>query len=341
MGGIVVLCAVAAWTTTQTPAEPALKRYEFSRVEMAVPFKLVLYAPDAVVATQAARAAFDRIADLNRIMSDYDAESELRRLCATSGEGKAVPVSEDLWAVLRAADRFSRLSDGAFDVTIGPAVRLWRRSKRLHQLPKPDELAAARALVDYRLVRFDDRNHAVELLRAGMRLDLGGIAKGYAGDEALRTLARHGIRRALVDAGGGVVLGDPPPERDGWRVGIASIEADQPPTHCAVLANCSIATSGDAWQFVEIDAKRYSHILDPKTALGLTVRRSATVVAPDGTTADALATAVVVLGPERGAALVDLVDGAATKIVVLGNDGVPTEHTTSRWARLRIEPVEP
>ena len=153
-------------------------------------------------------------------MSDYDPESELRRLCDTAGERKAVHVSPELWKVLEHAQQVSRQSGGTFDVTVGPVVRLWRRARRQKELPSPQALRQARELVGYQFVRLDAGRQTVELLKKGMRIDLGGIAKGYAMDEALAVLQRHGITRALVEAGGDMRLGDPPPGRAGWRVGI-------------------------------------------------------------------------------------------------------------------------
>ena len=148
-----------------------------------------------------------------------------------------------------------------------------------------------------------------------MRLDLGGIAKGYAADEALRVLCTRGIDRALVDAGGDVVIGDPPPGRIGWRIGIAPLEVDGAPSRYLTLAQSAIATSGDAFQFVEIGGQRYSHIVDPRTGFGLNHRQSVTVRARDGITADSLATAVSVLGPEEGLQLIKATGGARALIV--------------------------
>ncbi|MGA2033497.1 MAG: FAD:protein FMN transferase [Thermoguttaceae bacterium] len=317
---------------------PALVRFEFTQVEMAVPFKLVLYAPDAAAATSAARAAFARVHALNAIMSDYDPESELNRLCRTSGEGKAVPVSDDLWKVLAHAEALSARCEGAFDVTVGPVVRLWRRARRRGELPPPEDLNAARALVGYRLVRLDPQRHAVELLKPGMRLDLGGIAKGYATEEALRALNKAGISRALVDAGGDLRLGDPPPDAAGWKVGLTPLDNIRRPTSYLVLANVAVSTSGDAIQFVEIGGRWYSHIVDPRTGMGLTDRSRVTVVAPDGMVADGLTKAVVVLGPEKGLKLIDETPYAAAFLTRVP-EGKIQSYPSKRWKSLAEERV--
>jgi FAD:protein FMN transferase len=339
MGGMVAAYMLGAWTLALPPEGPILDRYEFSRVEIAVPIKLVFYAPSEEAASKASQAAFERFRQLNAVMSAYDPESELRRLADTAGEGKTVPVSDDLWRVLRRADEVSRRSDGAFDVTVGPVVRHWRRARRLREMPAEHVLREALDAVGYRHIRFDDERRAVELLKPGMRLDLGGIGKGFAADEALRVLRRHGIESALIDAGGDIVVGDPPPGRPGWKIGVAPLDATEAPSQFLWLARASVATSGSAWQAAVIDGVRYSHIVDPRTGLGLTDSSSVTVVAPDGATADALASAVSVLGPEKGIALVDQTPGAAALVVRSVEDKVET-HVSTRWKTLRVETIE-
>ncbi len=334
MGRLMVAWLLGVGVAAAGPDGPALHRFQFTQLEMAetVPVKIVLYAPDAPTATRAANAAFARIHALNEVLSDYDPKSELRRL-GTATEGGGVDVSEDLWRVLRHARALSERSDGAFDVTIGPVVRLWRRARRQRQLPSAERMRAARQLVDYRLVRLDPQARTVALGRPGVQLDLGGIAKGYMVDEALAVLKKLGINRALVDAGGDMVLGDPPPDRPGWRIGIAPLQADGPPDHVLSLCRLAVATSGDTWQFVEIDGRRYSHIVDPRTGLGLTDHSSVTVVAADGMTADGLASAVSVLGPEKGLKLIEDTPGAAALIMRAPKGQVETLESR-RWKTL-------
>ncbi|MCH8961188.1 MAG: FAD:protein FMN transferase, partial [Bacteroidetes bacterium] len=168
-------------------AQP-LERYAFSRGQMGTTFNIVLYAPDSVLARRAADAAFARIDTLNQRLSDYLVDSELSRLSATAGEGRAVPVSDDLWTVLMAAQRMAEQTGGAFDVTVGPLTRLWRWAMRRNRLPPEDRLEQARKAVGYRHLVLDRAARAVGLKKPGMRLDLGGIAKGFAVDEALAVL---------------------------------------------------------------------------------------------------------------------------------------------------------
>jgi len=333
MGRMLVLWLLAAGFLTTPTEDSRLTRFEFVQTEMAVPIKAVLYASDAVTANSAAQAAFARIRQLNQVLSDYDSTSELRRLCDTAGEGKAVPVSEDLWRVLCQAQILSERSGGAFDVTVGPVVRLWRRARRSRELPEPTQLDEARKLVGYQRVHLDAQLKTVTLDKVGMRLDLGGIAKGYVVDQALAELRKHGITRAMIHAGGDIGLGDPPPGEPGWRIGVGLLEHEAKPAAYLCLARCGVANSGDMYQFVVIGGRRYSHLVDPKTGMGLTEHSNVTVVAPDGTLADGLASAVGVLGPREGLKLVEQTPGAAA-FILRASEGKLETHQSSRWKDL-------
>ena len=295
--GIVCMMWLSGPTSmAQTP----LDRFEYSQRLMGVQVRVVLYAPNEAAAMEAARAAFARIADLEDVMSDYRPASELMWLAAQSG-GPPVPVSADLFAVLAQAQHLAAISDGAFDVTVGPYVKLWRQARRDGRLPPPTARAAAATNVGWEHVRLDSARQAIQLLAPSMQLDLGGIAKGYAADEALKALQDYGIDRALVEIGGDIVVSGPPPDRDGWRIRIENAAPGRPDT---TLTHAAISSSGDTEQFVEIGGRRYSHVVDPRTGLGLTSRIAVTVIAPNGTLSDGIATLLSVFGPERGEAIV-------------------------------------
>jgi thiamine biosynthesis lipoprotein len=161
-----------------------------------------------------------------------------------------------------------------------------------------------------------------------MQLDLGGIAKGYAADEAIALLKKHGIDRALVAAGGDIAVSGPPPAADGWTIAIAPLEEGEGKSGPSlILHDAAVSTSGDAEQYVEIDGKRYSHIVDPKTGLGLVGRMSATVVAPKGVTADSLTKVVAVLGPEKAFKILESIDGVSSRFVRLTDKDKETAVT--------------
>jgi thiamine biosynthesis lipoprotein len=316
-----------------------LVRFEATQPQLGVPFKIILYAPDEAAAKGAFDAAFARIGRLNAILSDYDPHSELSLLSRTAGSATPTATSDELWHLLSRSQDLAKRTGGAFDVTVGPYVRLWRRARRNGQMPSTPRLAEARAAVGHQYLKLDPQCQTAELLEPGMRLDLGGIAMGYAVDEALAVLRARGIARALIDASGDIGTGDPPPGKDGWTIGVVPLASDGAPSVNLLLANAAVTTSGDAFQHVVIDGRRYSHIVDPRTGLGLTDQSGVTVIAPDCTTADSLATAASVLGPEAGIELIDDTPGVAAAIVRAADGKVET-HESKRFRQFVIEERE-
>jgi FAD:protein FMN transferase len=258
------------------------ERFEAAEPHMGTVVRITIYADN----DSAIEPAFARIAELDRELSDYKPASELNILCRTAHDGP-VPVSRDLYRVLEAAQRLAERSDGAFDVTIGPVTHLWRQG----DLPDRETLARCgwRNLVL--------RNGTARLTLAGMQLDLGAIAKGFAADEALAVLRARGVKRALVAVSGDIAAGDPPPGKKGWTIKV------EPGGREVLLNNAAISTSGDDEQFVNVGGVRYSHIIDPKTGLGLTNHIAVTVIAKRGLDADPLATTLSILGEQRGRAM--------------------------------------
>lgn len=313
-GALLVAFGVAA--CVQHAYSQPLKRYAYSQPLMGTVFTIVLYAADSTQASQAAMEAFARVDSLNGRLSDYLTESELSRLSASAGSGRIVPVSAELYAVLQYSQKVSTETAGAFDVTVGPLTRLWRWAWRRGEPPPADALRAAREKVGYQYVRLDSLRRGVHLLREGMRLDLGGIAKGYAADEALSVLQAHGVARALVDAGGDILLGEPPPSRPGWAVQVAAQGTqEEPVSETRMFARCAVATSGASFRYIEYDGVRHSHILDPRTGQSAPGDRLVTVVAPTGMAADALASALSVMDPDDAVQFVDGRPGTAVRVL--------------------------
>jgi FAD:protein FMN transferase len=274
---------------------PAQARHEYSEVHMGMPVRIVVYAPSDSAARFAVRSAFQRIAELDADLNDYRADSELRRI--EQGAGQWVTVKATTLHVLGRALEIARLSDGAFDPSVGPVVRLWRQARVTKQLPDPDELAKARRLVGHQHVRLDRARSAVRLDLPGMTLDLGGIAKGFILDQAMIALRQH-APAALIEAGGDILTGDPPPGKTGWRIEVPV--GDTAFTRLAsALHGGALSTSGPAAQSADIGGRRYSHVIDPATGIALTSGVSAYVIAKDAMTADAVATALTVLPTAR------------------------------------------
>jgi FAD:protein FMN transferase len=298
-------------------------RHEFAQVHMGVRVRLVLHAASEAQARVAAAAAFERVAALDRMMSDYRDDSELRALGRRDGGWTAV--SPDLFDVLARAVEMAEATGGAFDPTAGPLVLLWREARRAGRLPSPAALDEARGRVGWRHVELDATRGAVRFTRPGMQLDLGGVAKGYILQSAVETLASQGVPRALVEAGGDIVVGDAPPGRDGWRIDVPGADAAFA-ARAGRLANAAIATSGPAGQHIEIDGVRYSHTIDPRTGMALTSDVTAHVIAADGATADALATALTVLGAGAVVTLLERFPGAAAIVTGPAVDSRPKRH---------------
>jgi FAD:protein FMN transferase len=298
---------------------------------MGTMFRIVLYATDEAAGRHAAERAFARIAQLDERLTDYQPTSELSRL-TRDAVGHPVRVTDDLLGVLLPAQDLARRSDGAFDITVGPLTRLWRRARREVELPSAEDLAAAREATGFHLLHLDAAARSAWVDRPGMQLDAGGIAKGYAASKALEVLTALRCPRALVAAGGDIAIGDPPPGRLGWEIALAGLDATQTaPSSPLTLSHAGVSTSGDAEQWVEIAGVRYSHILDPRTGRPLTGHSSVTVIAGDATTSDMLATAVDVLGPDEGRRLVDGWAGASVLIGTRDANG-------DRWVKSRRWP---
>jgi thiamine biosynthesis lipoprotein len=305
----------------------------FREGHMGTQFTIRLWAePDRIEAgKQAARKAFAEIGRLERLFSDYRADSEIVRIAAAPA-GKPVPISPDLSILMERALDLSRRTGGAFDVTLGPMTRLWRQSRKNHTLPTPERIADARARSSWQLLYLDREDRTLTFEKPRMQLDLGGIAKGFTADAAMKVLKRRGFSRSLVAASGDIAVGDPPPGCKAWRVGVRSLDVSEEPgdlTGAVELAGSAISTSGDTQQAVHIGDAQYSHIVDPKTSLGLTERIAVTVIGPDAATTDGYATAVSVMGKEKGLAFIESRPEVECLILFLDEDGEVTTLKSS------------
>lgn len=320
-----VVFGLLAWAGLLPAASPKLWRFEFAEPHMGMPFKFTFYAADEQTAQTAAKAAFARVAELDQVMSDYKPDSELNRFVAGAPHARPVPLSPDLFHALERSQRLAAQSDGAFDVTAAPVIRLWRRARRQHELPAPARLAEAQQAVGYKFLELDPQERTGRLTKPDMRIDLGGIGAGVAVDAALAVLREHGIGRAMVDASGDIGVSEPPPGAPGWRIGLGPFDrAEGPPARYVELANAALTTSGDLFQFLEVNGQRYSHIIDPRTGQALVDRSTVTVIAPDCTTADGVAKVVSVLGPQRGLEFIECIPGAAAFVVRKQDDKLET-----------------
>ena len=292
-----------------------LRPFEAVEPHMGTLFRIKLYAESEAQAQSAFRSAFDRVAELDSILSDYQPQSELNQL-TLNAVGRPVHVGADLFRVLRTAQSIASETEGAFDVTLGPVTHLWREARKKAQLPEAEAIQRARAKCGFRKLHLQVDIQTVMVDEPGMQLDLGGIAKGYAADEAISTLRHAGINRALVAASGDLAFSDAPPDKSGWSIGIDSLDsAGQPFTKTLVLSNAAVSTSGDNEQHLDNGGLRYSHVIDPRTGMGLTNQLSVTIVAPQGIEADALTKVVSVWGKQRGIGFAERRPGVKALVV--------------------------
>ncbi len=302
------------------PWQPCLRGGEallsHSEPCMGTMFTIRAYHADETQGYAAIGKAFQRAHALDATLSDYRPSNELDVLCQ-QGHTKPFHASPDLFAVLAHALRVSHDTNGAFDVSLGPLTRLWRAARKEQRIPEPAEIADARAHTGWRGIALDETRGTIQLPRAGMQLDFGAIAKGYAADAVRMVLREHGITRAFVAAGGDVVVLQPPPERQAWHV---ALETGESPQATLRLAAQAVSTSGDLHQFVEINGRRYSHVLDPATGMGLTTRSIVSVVAADATECDSFSTALSVMGLKKAKQFLTTRKGMEARFVRLSAD---------------------
>jgi FAD:protein FMN transferase len=269
------------------------------------------------------RSVFDRVRDIQYRMTITGAESEIISVNRSAGRNP-VEVSPDTLSVVRTGLEYSRASGGAFDITIGPVVQLWGIGTEDARVPEEAEIADAVSRVGYEDLEIRPDTNEIFLRKPGMVLDLGGIAKGYAVDEAVRIMTEAGIKHGLVDFGGDIRVIRTRPDGEFWRIGIQDPVNVDRGSYIGVirLEDTAVVTSGDYERFLDKDGTRYHHILDSETgAPARSSLRSVTVVADNATVADAVSTAVFVMGREAGLEFLNA-DDTLEGLVVTAEDEI-------------------
>ncbi len=266
---------------------------------MGVQCRMTIYSTNLASAEKSAKAAFERIAQIESAASDYRVDSDVAWLTKAAGTGNFVAIAPETQFLLMRGCEVARACDGAFDPTVGPVTKLWRKARQDKAMPEDSIRRSAADLVNFRQIEISETSNSppvARLERAGMSLDFGAIAKGYAAEEAVKTLRANGTSTCLVALSGDIYAGDAPPDARGWRIAIASGQQESDAADAFVmLENQGLSTSGDTEQIVELGGKRYSHIIDPRIGWAISDRRSVTVIGPYGWMHDALATALCVL----------------------------------------------
>jgi thiamine biosynthesis lipoprotein len=288
-----LIIALFLLTSVSGPAQ--MHKFRFTETKMGSPFNLVLITDDSVKAAQIAREGFALVDFYNRIFSDYDSSSELSHINQNAGKS-AIKLSPALFDILLRSANAWKKTNGAFDITVAPLSQIWRRARKEKKFPDAGLIKQAKTVVGFNKMILDTMAKTIFLPNRKMKLDLGGIAKGYTAEKVLAFLQSKGIAKALVDAGGDIAIGDAPANQNGWTIAVNVPEsAEELLSKKLLLHNMSVATSGDAFQYFEKDGKKYSHIIDPRTGYGILSQRNVTIIASTGTDADWLATASSIL----------------------------------------------
>jgi thiamine biosynthesis lipoprotein len=332
-----------------TIAKPATVEVDSGYREVMGTFaRIVAAAADSNTAKGCIEAAFVEIEKVDELMSDYKSDSEISEL-NRDGFRQAVKVSKSTYEVLQRSVEFSELTGGAFDVTVGPLVDLWHSAQDANSLPTDAELQQACSKVGYDKLILNANETSVRFAVEGMRVDLGGIAKGYALDKAVEAMQKGGAGGAMVDIGGEIRCFGVPHGKSKWRIGLQDprekFEIRNPKSEIPIgmsskpllvlkLTDAAVATSGHYRRFVTIGGKKYSHIVDPESGHSTESLASVTIICPRATDADALSTAVTVMGKEKGLALIETIPETE---VILITSGPKYELIKTRGAEKFIE----
>jgi thiamine biosynthesis lipoprotein len=279
---------------------------------MGTVIEITLIGDDEEQENKAALQAFEEIKRIEQLMSPKVESGDVFRINQSSGKDR-VKISNETLEVIKKAQEISKLSKGGFDITVGPLIELWKRAKENKTLPSAEEVKEKLDLANFRNIEMDQEGR-VFLKKRGMAIDLGGIAKGYAVDRAFDVLRSLGYRNLIVNAGGDLRVGGLKNNQP-WSIGIRNPRESQTILTRISVSDMAVATSGDYEKFFIYEGKRYHHIFNPKNGLPAEGCQSVTIVTKDCTTADGLATAVFVLGPEKGYALCQKLKGVHCLIV--------------------------
>ncbi len=294
--------------------------FHLSRPVMGTDAEIYLYAENEQKAWELFHAAFSELEDAESALSIYRTTSEVSRINRTAGI-EPVTTDPETFSLIRDALSLSERTGGAFDITVGPLVEAWGFFKGEGRSPSPEELATARARSGWEKVVLDEGRRSVRFLAPGVVMDLGGIGKGWALDQAARKLRNLGVEAALLGLGQStyVAIGAPP-DAAGWRISVPDPWSSEETISVIQLRDRSLSTSGNTEKYLVLDGRRLSHIIDPRTGHPAVGVRQVTVTAPNATESDALSTALFVLGPEAAAELIEL-DPGLQAFMVLDRQG--------------------
>jgi len=332
---VLLLALVAAAILARKKEAPSSAASAETRSMLGTAVTLTVAAGDEASCGEHLRAGFERVAALERSLSAWSPDSELTTVVREAAT-KPVRLSEDLFAALSLGVEWHRRTRGAFDITVSPLLKLWRTCGRENRLPGPEELAAARGRLGVNKIELNASARTVRFAKEGLRVDLGGLGKGYVADEVVKLLRQRGVNSALVAIAGDIYAMGRRPDGKPWRIGVQDPRRADAPTALLTTLDISdraVSTSGNYQRFVEIQGRRYSHIVDPRTGLSAERVPSVTVIGPNTVTTDILGTALSVLGVKDGLALVEAMPGVEVMFVTFDLENRPHLVRSSGFSR--------
>ena len=343
---ILILClALAGFHLSCDRTEPATLHHSY--LVMGTFCRMIITTgPDQSTAQTAADAALLEIQHIEALASTYRPDSEVSQLSELR-LGTARVLSTEIFTVLVRSLYYSNLTDGAFDITVGPLTKLWRTAVESDRLPTPEELAAALALVGYDKITLDSAKGTITLSQPGMSITLDAIVKGYAADLALEAIRQQGVRAALLDLGGDIVCFGAPPAQEFWRVGIQNpfkpatvpMETYSDSLLATIkLTDAAVATSGNYQRTFEVQGRAYSQIFDPRTGKPVEYAPSVTIIAPTAADADALATACSVLPVAEALKLINSIPHTEA-LLITGSQDAPAFHSSNGFRDYLLTPL--
>jgi thiamine biosynthesis lipoprotein len=291
-------------------------------------FNIIFYHTNSAEALSLSKECFLIVDSLNNIFSDYSAESEVGKLALQTNQTD-IKISDELFSmIVRSKDAWER-SGKTFDITIGALTQLWRKAKKENRFPSEAEIKAAKELTGFKNLIINESSKTISFKKSGIRLDFGGIVPGYVAQRVIEFLKTKNINSALVDASGDIVMGDAPPGKDGWTIGVNLPESENELWDKKLeLNNCAVSTSGDVYRYTIHNGIKYSHIIDPKRGYGVTSQRNVTVITKYGADADWLATACSIL-PIKKALKLAKKEHAAILIATMNGEKIITYKSKS------------
>ena len=319
----------------------AFGQIEYSRVLilMGTRFEITAISDSEENSKKAVNAGIREISRIESLISSWDENSQTSSINRKAGK-EPVKVDKELFDLIYRSQKISNLTQGAFDISFASIEKLWKFDGSMTQLPSPEEIERSVRYIDFRNIILDKDNSTVFLKNEGMRIGFGAIGKGYAANRARKVMEEMGIEHGVVNAAGDLTAWGTQGNGEPWKVGISKPDDLKTVIDWLTVSDNAVVTSGDYEKFVELEGRRYSHIIDPRTGYPTTGIKSVTIICPDAELADGLATSVFVMGPEKGLALINLLKGIECLIITDDNKLITSQLLDLNYYDASTDPGE-